>query len=1124
MKKKIIGLLLAIAQLLALCVIPAYAAEEYAEFVADKTITTTNITNMNLSTHQILSKEGKGAFYLGGKNDSERYAYFLFDDKFSETKDPQPIKITIEYFDEGAGSFSFSYSGPNNKTIGAGFYSNADIVRMENTKQWKTAEIFVDDMQLGKQYSNNNWDCRLALWTIDMGASADAVYIHSIKFEKSFPRTPVVTSFTSAYSGNMFDVAEEKVLDFNMENVSKLKGNAKVSYYYEDESGKKFGEGEFTTELEPNSVTTKKIPLEIDDKYNRYFIYADVESTFEGEGTFEVNRRGAFSVFDKFDEKDTRSTEFFVNVHAGYYDNNIPQVDAMDWAGFAGARGIELNWANVEKEPGVYTPSEHAVKYFGLMRERGLKLIGTPGRNNSLYCADTPFYEAIIPRTEENSVAWGKYAAWVTEFLGDLLLELEVWNEPNCAPGGFNHYGVSDPRGNAEVFAKFQEVGYKTIKAEGVTTDVTGFSPAMADLPWIEKVMQYGGYDSMDRLSVHPYDWSGGFKLQKYIDDLKAIQDLMVKYGGARKPITMTELGFSSANESGSVKDERKQAIYGVLEYIVAKGEDLADRICYYNLMEKGFDPNNREHNFGMMENLYESDIPAAAKPLLLASAGVNRMLSTAVPAGSIKRDDNIWCYNFKRADGQNVLVAWAYNVSESVSFDLGTSSVDVYDLYTNKTATMKSDDGTYTLKLSHEPIYIVGNFTRFGEAESSFSTSASSVEAVPGDIFTVEYTDAKGRNLDLEVSDPRNVTVVENTGIVNGKGTLTLKLSENAKDKVYVRTTAKLNGEIEFMDTLLVTIAEPIEVTISTSQVTPNDTERWQADVTIKNKSYVNAVSGNVKLTAPIEALPYANAPVFNMLAPQESVTVHINLDPMTKKRVRTAKFDVELTSGYKVSIEEELNFTMAQYTNKKPTIDGTVDIGEWSGAWMTSDQKGDASANYGNNWTPENCSVNSNMMWDEENLYFAAIVTDDVFFQDNTDIAKLWSGDSIQIAFNDQIDSGDYFFIGSTVAEMSEFGIALIAGKPVVWRYVALYDKEIGVVENCEVQVKRHEGKTIYEAVIPWDEVYHDDYVPGNKQMRFSMLVNDHDSDLRKFVEYNSGIATGKNAMAFGKMTLSK
>ena len=79
------------------------------------------------------------------------------------------------------------------------------------------------------------------------------------------------------------------------------------------------------------------------------------------------------------------------------------------------------------------------------------------------------------------------------------------------------------------------------------------------------------------------------------------------------------------------------------------------------------------------------------------------------------------------------------------------------------------------------------------------------------------------------------------------------------------------------------------------------------------------------------------------------------------------------------------------------------------------------------------------------------------------------------------------------------------------------------LDIVKSAEIVVKRYEDYTVYEARIPWSEIFEEGYkAEEGDGWRFSALVNDQDGQGRYYMEYTGGIGTVKNADEFGTMKL--
>lgn len=153
---------------------------------------------------------------------------------------------------------------------------------------------------------------------------------------------------------------------------------------------------------------------------------------------------------------------------------------------------------------------------------------------------------------------------------------------------------------------------------------------------------------------------------------------------------------------------------------------------------------------------------------------------------------------------------------------------------------------------------------------------------------------------------------------------------------------------------------------------------------------------------------------------------------------------------------------------------------------------------------------------MWDENNLYVAVVIKDDVNFNSET-AENIWKGDSVQIAFDSDFDrtemtydsDGDY-----------EIGFALVNNSVVSYRWVA----PITAPSLKMVTAYKKFGDTLtYEVSIPFDNLAPLKPVIG-KMSGISFLINDNDGNGREgFVQFTDGIGQGKNPSAFAELVLA-
>jgi hypothetical protein len=231
-----------------------------------------------------------------------------------------------------------------------------------------------------------------------------------------------------------------------------------------------------------------------------------------------------------------------------------------------------------------------------------------------------------------------------------------------------------------------------------------------------------------------------------------------------------------------------------------------------------------------------------------------------------------------------------------------------------------------------------------------------------------------------------------------------------------------------------------------------------------------------------------------------------------------------VVLDDGYEREVSALLDFGLCYYTDKKPTIDGNVAVGEWNGSWIGADEQKDVRENP--NWSgADDLSFSGTMMWDDENFYMMAIVTDDVmcvkYAPPNAE--NMWRGDMVQFGLDDRtiintVETGQFCEIG--LARVENIG-------DTAYRYRTYYENPVStIIENCELAIKRYDTYTVYEFAIPFSEIFYDNYkVDTEKTYRFSILANDNYTGSRKgWIEYTSGIGASKNVELFGSLRFIK
>ena len=400
---------------------------------------------------------------------------------------------------------------------------------------------------------------------------------------------------------------------------------------------------------------------------------------------------------------------------------------------------------------------------------------------------------------------------------------------------------------------------------------------------------------------------------------------------------------------------------------------------------------------------------------------------------------------------------------------------------------------------------------------------------AAPSDRAVFTIRDAQGRNLKIDAEARDNIEIVRNDGMDCGSAEITVATAEDTADENTLRIKMYDGDDLIFITRVHVVRTKPMELVGKIERVNATSSQT-EAHISITNTASQNTFSG--KVTADFTAYGgRVETRYFENVKPKETVTIKLNVPQSYVQRTFNFNADVELDYGYKTTVAVRCTGLTAGFADKKPPISGKLDYNDWQGGdFYAADRKMDVK--YKDDWSgKEDCSVLGKLKWDEENLYLLAVVTDNVFFQDKSG-ADMWSGDGIQFAISTaedrKLSSGGSF---------TEFGLSKTPDGVQLFRFESLSSAEKAMqaeistqleknvlVDNCECSVEKQDGKYVYRARIPWSEI-----LPGvtkikDRELGFSMLVNDNDGAGRGWLQFSDGIGQTKSANLYSMLNLSE
>jgi hypothetical protein len=208
----------------------------------------------------------------------------------------------------------------------------------------------------------------------------------------------------------------------------------------------------------------------------------------------------------------------------------------------------QTGWARTEQEKGKYDFA-WLDSVVDSLRALGVQPWFNLGYGNPLYTseADATAVGWAPVFTEEASEGWLNYTKAIAEHFAGRVKHWEIWNEPNCP--SFWKPGKRDAKSYAELIKMTAPV----IRQHVPDAVIIGGAFAGIPLPFIEKCLEAGLGDSVDKISYHPYR---ALPEKGYHKDLFALHELMQKYTQGRVKLWQGENGCpSQPGGMGALKD-----------------------------------------------------------------------------------------------------------------------------------------------------------------------------------------------------------------------------------------------------------------------------------------------------------------------------------------------------------------------------------------------------------------------------------------------------------------------------------------------------------------------------------------------------------------------------------------
>ena len=963
------------------------------------------------------------------------------------------------------------------------------------------------------------------IWGLDFSVESGHLSVDNYRFEKldmevqssmlevgtELPPgyiTPLYISFNEAtFAYNYYsDTAE---ISMNLKNMTGADREFTLNYQVVDENG--FVRQEKSEKLK---IGTEVLQHKFTASPGRYGLYTlRVNASADGV-ELQTNKKRKFALIKTPPEgvinKKTNIHTLFGNdpMHVPY------RADIMDSylkAGFYGTRWGPNGWLYINNGMKFNDADIEALDYARSVRFSDMITL-SGSRTNFNH----------VPVTEQELAEWYQYCYDTALATKDFASAYEIWNEPNAS--GFN------VNATPEQYGRCVQVAYEAVKKAYPEAKVAAISLSGTGANYVERVLKVAA-DYMDAVAIHPYMWMQGPESGGMVPQCLKIREVMNKYGMEDKELWFTEIGWYAHVGMDNM------AAYTVEMFVLNEVYNMADRIYVFRYIDGSTLP---RETFGLLNSLIDYE-PFMARPAFLAMSAYNDLMTDCQYIDMTEYDVGQNIYRFRLRDGRDALVFWNKDENREISLSLGCDSVEVYDLYGNA-STVYGVDQKYQFSCTSMPMYVVGSFDKPEKCAQIFDIDKQELRIANNDKTDISISNYTNKELSVKLNTTDDIStegeikigseqkrlmvdagdISDNTAAskVGGNGII---VSETLTE-VYTDTENGVELKIYDGDKLLyekrlkVECVLPIDVTHYSAHFAG---ERWQYVTEVTNNMYDTPLSGVIEISGPKAFAERIPTWKLGTVQPGETKKLTTPVPDFVTNDDLNFVAKLVMSNGYTLDLSRELSFRSITKMRSKPTVDGVISDGEWNRSYAI--EMNDKSGNYiplcdkefGGN---SDASAKVYIQFDDENLYFAAEVTDEK--QSDHPERGLWAGDSFQIATALE---------KSSAASYTELTIGLQDGQPKLSRSSSLVGQMIAVDIPHQLEIKRDEGKklTTYELSIPLTEVYPANFKISNyPSLLLSVLLNDKDKEEGEYpgsegrdgmFEYGSGIGTGKNPSQF-------
>lgn len=820
------------------------------------------------------------------------------------------------------------------------------------------------------------------------------------------------------------------------------------------------------------------------------------------------------SYLKKFEAAAPAENPFGINFHStrsstGWYP------DLLYEASLIGVKHVrdEWYWSSVEKEKGVYTNfleklADECKKY-----RIALEPVCT---------YQSPLYDNNMrPYTDEGRTGFANVANAFYDIFDDreLFSRIEMYNEwwnPNTVKG--SPAGYEDLTYLKALQEKTQEV-VKQNHPEAILLGMISGPCAFTD-----NYFAVGCAESADEITAHRYPPVANAKeaadgahpegIPEEQSDLcyQYWCDMTKKYLGKEfgKDI---KWGFT---ETGYTVDY----VYQTEHYQGVNYPRLLISLLHYNpeyvhtydFICDGNNELNKEHNFGILNAQNSKHGSYTGRPAYVAYGVTARMIDNKDGVAKENVDD-IYHYTFKKDDSVVHTFNTAHYENKTIAINTDTA-LNVTDCM-GETREFVPVNGRIYLTLNEDVVYVQGNI--------------GSWEVVENVAFEDIGTPVLGSEILFKTNN--NLYGIEGltyevAGIDYNYNEIVAPASFDKEERT-IKIFAKCNGEYvgQFNKTIEVedrySLVAEFDLIKNDNGVTP------QVNAVMYNKSDEAIMVDSIRYTIGEESY---DVEVNKEVNPGQEITIPIQSEIFKMYTVYEIEFRAIVDGVVSSYVDAETKDVFAPLQKKTMVIDGVIDedIDTLSctdflknyNLWQTGSLLWEGAEDLsGQGWAS----------YDDENLYLAYKITDDVHLQTN-EIKRTWAQDCIQVGFyHEDYEKYDVEYDMTKAMPnlmwICDFSLNSNNGNNQMYKSKTLVVEEDPLVwDGVVYNIKRNESEktTTYEIAVPWSTLLVD--VDDLSYYQIEVAIQDADVGERSNAYYLTGdaIHLTKNRFNFLKHTI--